>query len=408
MPALMPGAAPMTGHQPSPTTSLFLRACFLACSWCWCIGMWFPTLMVRDFGWPGWLAFLLPNCIGAMLVGVLSTTASSQNLVRDHAPALRWFSLVTIWFHAMWLASVLPSFATELPLPLAAPGGVVVAALAVLGAIASGAMLRHRPWVAGALYVLSIGSMIGAALTGPTLRVPDHDPLFPPTELLWTLPMLMLGFGCSPWLDATFHRIRQHEPGARGARPFVLCFALLFPLLMVYTLLYAGGLQRGDWSYYLLLHLIPQAAFTISVHTRELAPGGTLAPDERGLCTWPRTRWWLITGAVLMLGAFWLRLLGDFQGTSPTELAYKLFLGFYGLIFPAYVWIVMLPRGLPRRVCTRTCALAIAIAAPMFWTGYIGRSFFWLVPAVGVVLLAPLVARALHKARAPSPAAPRD
>ena len=37
---------------------------FCAASWTWCIGMFFPLLLLRDFGWPGLVAFLVPNVIG--------------------------------------------------------------------------------------------------------------------------------------------------------------------------------------------------------------------------------------------------------------------------------------------------------------------------------------------------------
>ncbi|MDB5302268.1 MAG: hypothetical protein JWO87_3931, partial [Phycisphaerales bacterium] len=38
---------------------------FLACSWTWCIGMFLPVLLVRDFGEMGWLVFAAPNVVGA-------------------------------------------------------------------------------------------------------------------------------------------------------------------------------------------------------------------------------------------------------------------------------------------------------------------------------------------------------
>ena len=39
-------------------------AAFLASSWTWCIGMFLPVLMIRDYGGWGWAVFALPNILG--------------------------------------------------------------------------------------------------------------------------------------------------------------------------------------------------------------------------------------------------------------------------------------------------------------------------------------------------------
>jgi hypothetical protein len=70
-------------------------------------------------------------------------------------------------------------------------------------------------------------------------------------------------------------------------------------------------------------------------------------------------------------------------------------MAFYGLIFPAYVWICAWPLRAPRKADARAlilCAVAIAIAAPGFWLGFIERKMIWVVPAVAVVLIAGFIA----------------
>ena len=42
----------------------FLWAFFLACSWTWCVGMFLPVLLVRNWGIWGWVVFAVPNVIG--------------------------------------------------------------------------------------------------------------------------------------------------------------------------------------------------------------------------------------------------------------------------------------------------------------------------------------------------------
>jgi hypothetical protein len=82
-------------------------------------------------------------------------------------------------------------------------------------------------------------------------------------------------------------------------------------------------------------------------------------------------------------------------GLSASEIAYRLFMAFYGLVFPAYVWLCMIPtrdgHSGPSRGKVLIWAIAVAVAAPMFWMGFIERQTWWLAPGLGVVLLARLV-----------------
>jgi len=80
-------------------------------------------------------------------------------------------------------------------------------------------------------------------------------------------------------------------------------------------------------------------------------------------------------------------------------------MGFYGLVFPAYVWLCMIPgRGRlePTRWQLLVFALAVLIALPMFWMGFIQRQLIWLLPGVAIVLLA----RVMIPAQAPRIPAP--
>ena len=43
-------------------------ACFLGCSWTWVIGMFFPIMLLRDYGVAGWLVFLTPSASPPTLV----------------------------------------------------------------------------------------------------------------------------------------------------------------------------------------------------------------------------------------------------------------------------------------------------------------------------------------------------
>ncbi len=102
----------------------------------------------------------------------------------------------------------------------------------------------------------------------------------------------------------------------------------------------------------------------------------------------------------------------------PAEVVYRLFLSFYGLVFPAYVWICVAPArvALRRRPIglsgpeaaevtrgrIRVLIAVLIVAAPMYWKGFIQNDWSWLAPGVGVVLLAPLTLPWLARPRGAS------
>jgi hypothetical protein len=96
------------------------------------------------------------------------------------------------------------------------------------------------------------------------------------------------------------------------------------------------------------------------------------------------------------LGAFTLgALMPGHAGLSSFEVMYRLYLSFYGLVFPAYVWICMIPAwrsgGVP---CVRSLIVwlaACAAASPCFWMAFIARETVWAAPGIALVLLARLL-----------------
>src|SRR3954471_24793497 len=52
-----------------PFFSALNWAAFLGASWTWCIGMFLPVLLIRDYGPSMWWAFAVPNVIGAAAMG---------------------------------------------------------------------------------------------------------------------------------------------------------------------------------------------------------------------------------------------------------------------------------------------------------------------------------------------------
>jgi hypothetical protein len=131
-----------------------------------------------------------------------------------------------------------------------------------------------------------------------------------------------------------------------------------------------------------------QLVFTIMLHKSWLeadpSPAGPKAPANASLLA-------LVVGVAAAI--FGLKLPG-LEGLSGPELVYRLFMAFYGLVFPAYVWTCMLPLGsAPTRRRALAFVGAVTIAAPMYWLGFVQSQTWWLAPGVLVILIAGLIAR---------------
>src|SRR2546421_8858832 len=91
-------------HPPSSFSSLLAWAAYLACSWTWCIGMFLPVLLVRDYGIWGWVVFAVPNVVGAAAMGwVIRSAESSHAITGNHFSACAAFSVITILFHVFFV-----------------------------------------------------------------------------------------------------------------------------------------------------------------------------------------------------------------------------------------------------------------------------------------------------------------
>src|SRR5215217_6810354 len=81
-------------------------AMYLGMSWTWCIGMFLPVLLVRDYGFWAWVIFAIPNVVGAAAMGWVLKDRVSQSITMAHRPAIKAFSLITAtfqFFFALWM-----------------------------------------------------------------------------------------------------------------------------------------------------------------------------------------------------------------------------------------------------------------------------------------------------------------
>ena len=360
-----------------PAIPTHLASLALACSWTWVIGMVFPAFMVKDFGWPGWIVFVVPNAIGAASVGfLLRSRAHTEAFARTHRVAIRVFTYATIAFHGFVLVSLLPTVGWLAP---AWKSAAVVVGLAILVASITG---RSLVWFVRAGLFAMLGSIAcfvlgGIFSGGETYTTPSVAGEFPFPMVVLALAGTALGFLTCPFLDATFLQIRAElDPPRRGRGAFAGAFSGPFLVLVGMTALYGSGLLgEGTISQYILLHLVLQSVYTCGFHARAHRTDPGAQPLDA------------ITPALALAGGGLIGLAWALVGNF--RLGYELFLSLYALPFPAYVWIVCVWARRPDRRSLAVLGLAVLVAAPLFWMGYI-RGVWALVPlGVAVVLAAP-------------------
>jgi hypothetical protein len=341
--------------------------------------MFLPVLLVRDLGFWGWVVFAVPNVIGAAAMGwVLPNADSSRHLADQHREACVWFSIVTIAFHVFFIGWMVQQ--------LIGPAGVALAAIAAALTWAISRWRRNGDrWCATVLLLISL--IFALLLLGHgrlSLPSPASIPPGAAIGLAALAPVCLLGFLLCPYLDLTFHRARQQTSPAGGRWAFGLGFGLFFLIMILFTLGYALPLAAGAaglLALYVGIHMGLQSGFTIAAHLREILPADRRQTHQRvalGIA---------VPAAILLVDL------------NHTEIIYRTFMGFYGLVFPAYVWICMRkPSDAPTsQHQTRRRHLifivAVLLAAPMFSLGFLGQKWLWLFPGVALILVARYAAR---------------
>ena len=361
-------------------------AAFLASSWTWCIGMFLPVLLVRDFGIWGWAAFAVPNVLGAAAMGwVLNSAAASKQLASTHREACALFSGVTIAFHLFFVVAVVAPLATSMAAQAMdlALGGVIAASILMY------VLMTRQGGADRALAVVALLiSLLAMGWSGLDIaRTPEEMPrIMAPfkLDLLWLTPVCFFGFATCPYLDLTFHRARQECDSPRTA--FGFGFGVMFLGMMLFTLVYSHAITQPMsliLGSVLFVHMAVQSAFTLAAHARELQHGPGRAAVIAGALT------------IVAWAALWLLRRGDvIEHLRPGELIYRIFMGFYGLAFPTYVWLVVIPirggRSAPNARNVSVLAVSLLLALPMFWMGFVAGRMIWLVPGLAVILLSRL------------------
>lgn len=354
---------------------------FGACSWTWCIGMYLPILLLRDYGWAGFLVFAIPNVIGCTAFGyVLKSRETSRRLVSQHASAGVWFSCITIAYHMFFAAFVLlelwPADHSAAIVGVTWPLlGVTLGVLVVLFGVSWAlAVVSDRFWPAIASGVYAISFVVFLVLLPHAQQLLDIASHRRGVELAFLAPVIAFGFLLCPYLDLTFHRALQHSPSRHAFGVFGVAFAVMLVLTCVLWRRSAPALGLAA-----LMHLGVQMLFTMAAHLRELRQHAVIlgVRQRRLVYLLP---WLAGLGFVAIRIAWPKELIG--------EDIYVRFLVFYGLVFPLYVlaFVVLRRVGEGRRIMVFYVAVVV-LSLPCYEIGF-GQRFTWvmLLPVAVFVL----------------------
>lgn len=383
--------APAPERPPAPI--VFGWAVFLASSWTWCIGMFLPVYLMRDYGPWSILVFALPNIIGAAAMGaIVGTPTRSKAIAGSHDLACWLFSTVTTAFQSFFIVWLIMRWGMSIEGIVLLVVGIVIQAMR----IGSG---KKSLLIAACVFLASVACGLYWIMKDQPAAMPDASTFNSarPAELPWIAAVSCFGFALCPYLDLTFHRARRSLAGNAGSMAFAIGFLVLFPLMLALTWLYAPGILKASAAsgivpspglahFAIGLHMAVQLSFTIAAHAPYI--GDERNADSPSLL--PAAGFGAFIAGLLLALLCFQGL--SYKGTAFSELVYKGFMFLYALVFPGYVWLCMLPNWKSSaRPSRRQLAAWIAsslIAMPMFWLGFIDQQEFWLGPGLAVVLAA--------------------
>ncbi|MFM7050705.1 MAG: hypothetical protein ACKOYN_01030 [Planctomycetota bacterium] len=327
-----------------PRARTILTGFALATSWTWCIGMFAPFVMGQRWGWPGVVAFAVPNVLGCALFGYLRSRARSLGETRDHAWAFALFSAATVAyqvFFAGWLGGPVVAEAqrAELGESTALVAGLLFAAAAALSFLP-----RRALWLVCALaFPASLSTFL--FLPWDRMHALPASGEWTLTQLWYVLPTIAFGFALSPNLDLTFHRARQDAADPARPREFAV-FGVAFASMLALTCAYMAA-PAGLTLPAVRVHIVIQLVLTAALHLNELR-ASRIAP-------WGKAALGAGAGVVGLVAAIGF----------PGQDTYLRFLGLYGLVFPAYAVLALRARGTPSMAGLLATTAAVAATAPI-------------------------------------------
>ncbi len=224
----------------------------IALSWLWGLGFFYTMHVTYLYGWPGFLAFAVPNAIGLALFGCAlewfgPKPASAEGLQDRFDRVAARYGGVLVTYQVVAVGITLFAFAAEYLRPLVGGLALPVALLLAVVASAVGHIVRVQDFRAVHAAMLALGlALAGAALallpaTGPARAAGPLD-----ARLYGLMLPALVGFLLGPWLDLQqWHRaLRMRRDGVSVARAYAAGGALFFALIAL-NATFAAALPAG-------------------------------------------------------------------------------------------------------------------------------------------------------------------
>lgn len=348
-------------------------ASFLACSWTWCIGMFLPVILIRDYGPLSWLMFAVPNVIGAAGMGyILKREEASIEIVNKNKLACTTFSIVTILFQIYFLGWI-SIFAPRMLTIFVYVGFVLLYFLTIKyeRLTATLVWLFSLLCILSALYFVPLGEL-GIFKFVNLTREKD--------ALLSLTPICTFGFLLCPYLDLTFHKVRQLNNHHNSKIIFTLGFAILFLVMILFTFFYSGPFNSiisglpliqnnipNLFIYVVLLHMFIQIGFTSIVHIT------SIQSIQKRKIILPVL---FIAAIIIYILPKMLNGIHSVLDIDLNEVIYRSFMAFYALIAPSYIFYFIFPKNgknAPFKGQNLIIWIAvILLALPFYAIGFLG------------------------------------
>ncbi|MGH1471661.1 MAG: hypothetical protein ACRBCS_10740 [Cellvibrionaceae bacterium] len=297
---------------------------YLACSWLWCIGAFFPLIILRDYGLGALISFTSFNVIGAAAFGFYFTRRRREDFIQKHQLMLNVFSGTTALFQIFFVAWLSQLLGMHWLLPLM----LFFALLFYIG----------NQLVTLCSIILYFISLLFFIIFSNSATI-EWSHQLQPGWIHVVLP-LAIGFIFSPYLDLTFHRAFAQSD--RPKLTFTFGFGVFFLSLVCFVFAYSSELTKLFFDgqvlkktlYPIVAFIILQTAFTLAVHGREYKRFNH--SQDR-----PIKLWICLCIASLFFSLFMMKFddltIPFILDSNIGEIIYKCFLFFYGLVCPIYL-----------------------------------------------------------------------
>lgn len=379
-------------------------AFYLASSWTWCIGMFLPVILLRDYGAWGWVIFVIPNILSACAMPyILRKSSASIEIVEKHKIACVVFSIFTIIFHIYfigWISALIPNAFILI-------SGIMLFLVYIFWLFTRASCLL----VAFIVWILSFVCFILAFNVVPIEKIDLFkcgNLIYNTNALLYLTPVCMFGFLLCPYLDLTFYKARQSNNLTNSKIIFTIGFCILFLLMMSFTFFYAmpiASIFQGIpyvlkdqnqlpqvYIYIIFFHMLIQSGFTLTIHLRSVF--NIINKHQKMNLSF------LILSLMVYILPIIFNGKNTFLDITINEIIYRSFMAFYSLIAPMYVFLFIIPKKGENISLSKNnliiWIIVMLFALPFYVIAFLGVKWgleVWLLTGLAIVLCSKLIVR---------------